>query len=131
MIHKLLKIYYLMLWIVLFSPLLARAWAPGQPFVPDCARSTDIDGCGFDGFIILINNLLSIFIWLAIPISTLLFAWIGWDFIVSGDKSGARTNAKKRLTALLKGLFFILAPWLIIKLIVSGLGGDTTMLLNN
>ncbi|MBU1557797.1 hypothetical protein KKC45_02440 [Patescibacteria group bacterium] len=129
--HKLQKIYYLTLWAVLFAPSLVLAgWTPGEPIVPECAVvATDInkDGCHFTDLITLIDNLLYVFIWIAIPVSTLLFAWIGWTLIVS-DKASAKSEARRKLTTLLRGLFFVLAPWIIVKLIVSGLGGDTSIL---
>ena len=124
--YKLSKIYYLTLWTILFAPSLVKAWVPGEPIVPPCARvdyvSESGPGCGFADIMTLIDTLLSVVIWLAVPISTVLFAWIGWDFITQGDKASARSSAKTRLTTLLKGMFFILAPVLIIKMIVSGLG---------
>jgi|SRR3989344_6841303 len=115
------KIYYLTVWAVLFVPALVKAWSPGDPVVP-CGTSINTDACEFSHIIKLIDNILDIFIWLAVPVATVLFAWIGWIFIYSGDKSGARNDAKKKLILLMKGMFFILASWLIIKLITSGLG---------
>jgi len=112
----------------LFGPSIVSAWNPNQPIVPDCAHSVYVPGsatspgCHFNDLIILINNLLDVFIWLSIPIATILFAWIGFDFIVNGDKSSAISEAKRKLGSLIKGLFWILASWLVIKVIISGLG---------
>lgn len=123
------KIYFLTLWVILFGPSTVLAWNPTQSIVPNCAHSVAYDpsstispGCHFNDLIILINNLLDVFIWLSIPIATILFAWIGFDFIVDGDKSSALSEAKRKLMSLIKGLFWILAPWLVIKVIISGLG---------
>ena len=125
------KIYYLGLWTILFAPsVVLAAWRPGMPIVPECSDMISSNGsvtygngpCGFNDLIILINNLLDVFIWLTVPIATILFAWIGWIFITESDKAGARNQAKAKLAALLKGMFLVLAAWLIVKVIVSGLG---------
>lgn len=118
------KIYYLGLWGVLALPGIARAWSPGQPLVPPCARTENPTpgGCHFDDIIILIDNLLDAFIWVTIPVATILFAYIGWILITESDKSSARSDAKNKIIALGKGMFLVLAAWLIVKVIVGGLG---------
>ncbi|OGD66903.1 hypothetical protein A2442_03405 [Candidatus Campbellbacteria bacterium RIFOXYC2_FULL_35_25] len=114
-LHKIIALLTPSLFI--FYPVMALAWAPGSPITPTCGPG----GCHFTDLITLFDNLLDVFIWFTIPIATILFIWIGWIFIYEGNKSGARTEAKKKLGSLLKGLIFILTPWLIVKLIVSGL----------
>ena len=129
------KIYYLYFLAVLIAPsIVSAAWTPGQAIVPDCARVDSVGGCHFSDLLILINNILQVLIWLAVPISTILFAWIGWIFITSGDKATARSDAKKKLIALGTGLFFILGAWLIINTLVGLLlnpnFGDVNLLNN-
>ena len=122
------KIYYLSLWAILFSPLVAFAWKPGDSIVPECNTvssngSITYDGmCHFPDLITLIDNLLDVFIWATVPLATILFAWIGWIFVTESDKAGARNKAKAKLMSLLKGMFFVLAAWVIVKVIVSGFG---------
>ncbi|MCG2695308.1 hypothetical protein L6261_04510 [Candidatus Parcubacteria bacterium] len=87
--------------------------------VPDCG---DVYACNFCDFIQLINNIINFFIFLSVPISVIIFAWIGWTLIVEGNKSSAISSAKDRFGALLKGLFLMLSAWLIVTTI-------TTMLL--
>ncbi|OGD69272.1 hypothetical protein A2996_01500 [Candidatus Campbellbacteria bacterium RIFCSPLOWO2_01_FULL_34_15] len=116
------KIYSLGLWGILSIPVLAKAWSPLNPsIVPNCARtqSASPDGCHWSDLIILMDTILDVFIWLSIPIATILFAWIGWTLIVEGNKSSAVSAARGRIVSLIKGMFFILASWLIVKLIVS------------
>ena len=114
------KISYLYFLFVLVVPsTVFAAWRPGSPIVPECARVDAEGGCHFNDLLILLDNILHVFIWVASPIATLLFAWIGWIFITSGDKPGARTEAKNKLIALAKGLFFILGSWLIVNTIVN------------
>jgi len=117
---NLTKIYYLFLGFILFVPSLTQAaWSWGDNIVP-CK-----DDCNFNYIIKLIDNILNFFILLSIPMATLVFAWVGWTFIVNGDNSSKREGAKKALFSLLTGLFFVLGAWLIVKLIVSGLVKDT------
>lgn len=113
------KIYSLVLWGILISPSLVRAWSPGQALVPNCGGP-----CGFSDAITLINNLLDFFIYLAIPISVILFAWVGWTYISEGGNSGKRAEANARMVALGKGVFFTMAAWLIVKTILTGLGAS-------
>lgn len=103
----------LVLGIIFFPNLLFAAG-----LVPDCGTTYT---CNFCDIIQLINNVLEFFVMLSIPISMVIFAWIGWDFIVIENKPEAISNAKKRLMSLIIGLFFLLAPWLIINLIMSSL----------
>ncbi len=119
-----LKKYYLLL-IYLFLPYISfAAWKPGKPIVPDCARKSSGSICGFSDLITLIDNLLNVFIWISVPIATILFAVIGWTLITQGDKPAAIAEAKSRLMTLVIGVGYILAAWLIVKLIVTGLGGS-------
>lgn len=116
------KIYYLGLWGILVAPAVVKAWVPGKSIVPACENNI----CNFDDLITLIDNLLDVFIWLTIPISTILFALIGWTFIVESDKASARSEAKRKLMTLMKGVFLVLGSWLIVKVILSGLGANDT-----
>jgi len=130
------KIYYLYFLIIAFLPsTVLAAWTPGDPIVPDCTKTPPDSMCHFNDALLLIDNVLQVFIWVSVPIATLLFAWIGWIFITSSDKPGARNDAKKKLEALGKGLFFILGSWLIINTLVGLLidpsFGAPTELLNN
>lgn len=86
--------------------------------VPDCGTAYS---CNFCDLLQLINNVMKYFVFLAIPISTIVFSMIGWDLIVEGNKASARADANKKMISLMKGLFFILAPWIIVNTIISGL----------
>lgn len=115
------KIKYFFILGTILIPSFVKAWTPGEPIVPDCARAGNDVVCGFSGLLELVSNVLDVFIWIAAPIATIIFAWIGWTFIVDSDKSSARSEAKKRFMSLVKGVFFILAAWVIIDLIVNSL----------
>jgi len=120
---NILKFYYLLVWAFLFAPnLIFAKWKIGDSIVPN--SSTKSGGGHFNDIIILIDNLLYVFIWIAIPVSALLFAWIGWDLISNESKPSAKSAAKERLKTLLIGMFFVLAPWLVVKLIIDGLGAS-------
>lgn len=117
---KLTKIYYLLLWTILITPSVVLAWSPNEPIVPTCGDT----GCHFYDLVALINNLLSFFIWIAVPISILVFAYIGWLYMTSGDNAGKRSDANKMFVALGKGLLLVLAAWLIVSTIMNGLGAE-------
>ena len=122
MSKKIVIKYYYFVWIVLVSlPQFLLAWSVGESIVPSEGNN---GGWHFDQIIQLIDNLLYVFIWIAIPVSTILFAWIGWELMSGESKPSAISKAKERLKILLIGMIFVLIPWLLVKMIISGLGAD-------
>ena len=87
------------------------------------------DPCTFTHFIQLAQNLINFIVYLAIPISAIVFAWAGWTILSAGDNAGQRQKAKDMFSKVVIGLFFILAAWLIIRTILAALVGDDYSLL--
>ena len=56
-------------------------------------------------------------VWPAISI-----AWAGWLYLTSGGDTGAVTKAKDIFKKVIYGFIFMLAAWLIIKLVLATLG---------
>lgn len=75
--------------------------------------------CGFDDLIRLAGVVMNNIIVLSIVASTIAFIWIGFTLLTSGGDVGAKEKAKNAAWSVVKGLFFVLAGWLIVYTISS------------
>jgi len=95
----------------------------------DTANNKDVSGqvsnpCNFDDIIKLINNVIDFILkYMVIPICAIMFAYAGVLLVISGGQDSARTKAKDIFTNAVIGLVIAFAAWLIVKLILSILGG--------
>ncbi|MES2023204.1 MAG: pilin [Patescibacteria group bacterium] len=79
--------------------------------------------CGFYDLLTLVNNVVRFIIFnLALPIAAIMFAYAGFLLITAGGESGQMTKAKGIFSAVVMGLIFVAAAWLIVKLILVVLG---------
>lgn len=101
-------------------------WSVDTGLLPECGYSLSDQGrsCGFNDFIVLINNIIKYIIVLIIPIMAIVFAYAGFLFLTSGGDSAKRTKAKKAMTSAIIGIVIILSAWLIVRTIVRALGVD-------
>lgn len=58
----------------------------------------------------------------ALMFSVVVIAWAGFNYMISGDNASKRSDANKMLLKVLYGIGYILAAWLIVTLILNGLG---------
>jgi Type IV secretion system pilin len=56
---------------------------------------------------------------------SIVIAWAGFNYMVSGGNPGKRAQANGILTKAVIGIFFIVAAWLIVQFIVKALGVNT------
>jgi len=85
---------------------------------------TDHD-CTWADFTQLISNLLTFLVILSIPIATIAFAWSGFLMLTAAGSESQVSRAKGTFIKVLIGFFFVLAAWLIVKLIVTSLLNDS------
>lgn len=116
------KLIYIFVLMSLYFPV--HAWDWGESLIP-CKPSMGVNGvwekkCGFNDLIKGGENIIDFLIKLSIPVSVLLFAYAGILYI--RDREKANTQAKKIFWNIIVGLFFMLAAFLIVKAILSGLG---------
>ncbi len=79
--------------------------------------------CDFAAFMELVNKVATFFLVdFVTPFAAILFAYIGWLFMTSGDNSGNRTKAKEMLRKLFLGYLVALGAWLIVRTIMVELG---------
>jgi hypothetical protein len=81
--------------------------------------------CDFKAFLNLINNVISfIFVYMAVPISALMFAFAGFEMVTSGGSEEKRGMGKKVFSGAVFGLVVSAAAWLIIRTLLMILGYD-------
>ena len=79
--------------------------------------------CDFKAFMTLINKVINfIFVYMALPIAAIMFAFAGFLMVSSGGSTESRTKAKSIFTNAVIGLVLAAAAWLIIKtiLVIAG-----------
>jgi hypothetical protein len=79
--------------------------------------------CNFNTFLTLVNSVIKFVLKdLVLPISAILFVYVGFLLITSGGESSKKTEAKNIFWNLVIGLIITAAAWLIIDLILYLLG---------
>ena len=119
MIKKLIKFtFFVLLLIVLVAP--AVSFGEPAPLVP-----CDGPNCDFNALMTLINNVINfVFVYLAIPLCAIMFAYAGILLVTSGGSTEARGKAKTIFTNSALGLIIAAAAFLIIRTLLSILGYD-------
>lgn len=82
------------------------------------------DKCGYDDFILLINDLINWLIIVATGIATLLFVYAGVLYLTAGGSEGQVKKANSIFTKVAIGFLLILTAYLIVNAIVSVLVTD-------
>ncbi len=102
--------------LVIFSPYLVLA---ADPLVPTCDPN-----CGFNELITLVNNIIKWAIMIAPMLAALTFAYAGFLYITAGGSPEKKSEANRIFFATVAGLIIVLAAWLIVNAILSGLKVD-------
>lgn len=101
-------------------PLLAFA-----AILPD--RLISCDGtkespCDFKALIKLVQNIINFLVYMSAPVAAVAFAWAGVLYLTAAGDETKIGKAHTIFTDVLIGLGIVLSAWLIVKLIVTGLG---------
>ncbi len=79
--------------------------------------------CGFTELMALISGVISFILkYMVLPIAVAILIYGGFLYLTSGSNPGKRSEANKMFRKLLIGLFFCLAAWAIVALILKTLG---------
>ena len=123
---------------LLVSPLILRAADTSLVF---CNQAVDPatgefigTKCGWKELVQLAQNIINYLILLAIPLAAVTFAWAGFTIMTSGGNSGKLEKGKEMFKKVAIGIFFVLAAWLIVNLILTvlvGGSGDYSLLKKN
>ncbi|MFA6095894.1 MAG: pilin [Candidatus Paceibacterota bacterium] len=92
----------------------------GEP-VPDPASVP----CDFKAFVALFNRILGFLLYLSIPLIIGIVLWTGFKYLSSGGDVSKLQDAKKMLIPVAKGIFFVLAAWLLVQTLLNTLLRDT------
>jgi len=113
----------LLLFVLFGTPLVSYAvWYPGQPIVPCGNADLSQPKCDFNGVVILMGNVVDMGVWLAPVVAAVAFAIAGILYITSAGDPGKLKRAHDIFFYTLVGLVIVLAAWLGIKAILTGLG---------
>ena len=77
--------------------------------------------CTFEDLIYEVQNVVTFGRNLALELSVIVLVIAGFRYMISGDKPDERKKANAMLLNVVKGIIFIIAAWLIVKLITSAL----------
>lgn len=79
--------------------------------------------CGFTQLMTLVNSIINFILYgMVIPIAAILFAYAGFELVISGGSTEKRGIAKKVFANVVVGLVIAMACWLIVKLVLGILG---------
>lgn len=106
--------------LILFSLFVLPHFVRAQ-IVYVCASSVAGE-CTFDDLIRAVQKLTNWGSLFAIQFSVVVLAWAGFKYMISGDNAGERKEANKLIMNVLKGIALIICAWLIVNLIIKGLG---------
>lgn len=87
----------------------------------------DGEDCNFQQLMVLFNNVVTFILFtLATPFAAIVFAYAGWLYMRSGDNPGNKKQAKDMFVKMFVGYVVALGAYLIVKVIMQGLGFDAT-----
>lgn len=78
--------------------------------------------CDFNMLIKLVQNIINFLVYMAAPVAAVAFAWAGVLYLTAAGDEKRIGQAHTIFTDVLIGLGIVLSAWLIVKLIVTGLG---------
>lgn len=77
--------------------------------------------CKFEDVVNLAQAVVSKLFVIALAVAPLIFAYVGWLFLSSGDAPGQRDKAKKIAKNVAIGLAIMMLAWVIVNLILTAL----------
>ncbi len=95
--------------------------------IVSCAGAVPQDGlpaCGWCSFVQLIGNLIQYSIFLAVTLSSLMFAYAGFLFLTNNGNPQQVTQAWSIFRRVIYGIVGILAAWLIVNAIMTKIAGN-------
>ncbi len=78
--------------------------------------------CDFKALIRLVQNIINFLVYMSAPVAAVAFAWAGVLYLTAAGDEKRIGQAHAIFTDVLIGIGIVLSAWLIVKLIVTGLG---------
>ena len=109
---------------LLFSPIFLSAQGTINGLTYECNGARPGD-CTFNDLISATRNFVNKITIIVLSLVVIPIAYAGFLLMTSGDNAGNRTKARDMLFSVAKGIFFMLAAWLIVTLIANALLGSS------
>lgn len=109
---------------IFLVPVLGAQLAFAEPLVPCGGRGQQ--PCEFNFLVTLIQNITNFLLILAVPVSAVLFAYAGFQYIFAAGDMGKIKKAHEIFWSVFIGLVFMASAWLIVKIIVDTLDPEGT-----
>lgn len=113
------------------------AGSAGTGFTYECIEPTAgpnggprYGNCTWNNLIEAVQRFFDFLIPFALFFTVVVLTYAGFFYMKSGTNPSDRTKANRMFQNVAIGIFFILAAWLIVKLITNALIGDTTIINN-
>ncbi len=108
-----------------FSPVFVSAQGTINGLTYECVAGTGANAvygnCTFNDLIAAVTNFTNKIMIIVLSLTVIPIAYAGFLLMTSGDNAGNRTKAREMLFSVAKGIFFMLAAWLIVTLIANAL----------
>ncbi len=91
------------------------------PLLVPCGNSGQ-PSCDFNMLVKLVQNIINFLVYMSAPVAAVAFAWAGVLYFTAAGDEKKIGEAHNIFTTVLIGLGIVLSAWLIVKLIVTGLG---------
>ena len=97
------------------------------PIVP-CGDQTNpttgavLNPCTFNHFLVGIKNIIDFLLMITGSIAAIIFAYAGFLVLTAGADEGKVKQAKELSWSVVKGFALMLSAWLLVKLVLAGLG---------
>lgn len=113
---------------MLGMPVLALAQNQTPPGTPtdtgityECTSGKPGD-CTFNDLILAVKKVINWGTGFALGFTVVIIAYAGFLYMLSGENAGERKKANTMLTKAVIGIAYIVGAWLIVNLIITGLG---------
>lgn len=116
------------------------------PVDPKCLYNEDVEGdtktqstiipcvdkCNVESVFLLINNVIKFFFTdILIPLVVIMLVYVGFGYLTAGGDVGKKVKLVGLLKHIILGIVLILSAWLIVKIILTGLGVDAGLMFLN
>ena len=100
----------------------AQESAPNTGITYECKNGDVYGNCTFADLVAATKKITDFGAGFALMFSVVVIVVAGARYMIYADNAGKRADASKMLWSVAKGIILILAAWLIVTLILSGLG---------
>lgn len=97
---------------------------PNGPGLIDVTIQELKNPCDFGDLMIGLQRIIKFFFVVSVPVTIIVVAWAGIQYLTAGGDTGKIANAKKMFVPVFIGFLFIFTAWLIVSLLVKSFAKD-------